>query len=114
MTLEADGIKVRDEVIFVDFKPIGVDMMLGMKVIRLQRGVSISPLRKVMFGSSYCGTAVLNKKKDQAVFDGVEWRVKWKWRDGEGPNQLYSKVEQYGIPKYAKVDYENKLQDWIN
>ena len=51
-TLEVDGIKVRDEVILVDFRPFGADMMLGMNSIRLLGGVSISPLGKVKFGSS--------------------------------------------------------------
>ena len=88
---EVDGIKASDEVILVDFQPFGVDMMLGMNSIRLLGGVSISPLGKVKFGSSCCGTAVLNKEnKDdkekvnkieikkndhEAVFNGVEWRV---------------------------------------
>ena len=44
MTLEVDGIKVRDEVILVDFRPFGVDMMLGMNSIRLLGEVSISSL----------------------------------------------------------------------
>ena len=61
-TLEVDGIKVRDEVILVDFRPFGADMILGMNSIRLLGGVSVSPLGKVKFGSSYCGTAVLNKE----------------------------------------------------
>ena len=52
MTLEVDGIKVCDEVILVDFRPFGVDMMLGMKSIRLLGGVCISSLGKVKFGSS--------------------------------------------------------------
>ena len=129
VTLEVDGIKVRDEVISVDFRPFGVDMMLGMNSIRLLGGVSISPMEKMKFGSSCCGTAVLDKeKKDdkekvnkikikkndrEAVFIGVEWRVKWKWRDGEGPDRLCNKVAQYGISKCAKTDHENKLHDWI-
>ena len=90
MTLEVDGIKVINEVILVDFRPFRVDMMLGMNSIRLLGGVSISPLGKVKFGSSYCGRAVLNKetkddkqkvnkieikKKDQEAVFGVKWRV---------------------------------------
>ena len=100
--LEVDGIKARDEVILVDFQPFGVDMMLGMSSIKLLGGVSISPLGKAKFGLSYCGASALNKdkvkkieikKKDhEAVFNGVEWRVKWKWRDGKSPNRLHNKV----------------------
>ena len=122
--LEVDGIKACDEVILVDFQPFGVDMMLGMSSIKLLGGVSISPLGKAEFGLSYCGASALNKdkvkkieikKKDhEAVFNGVEWRVKWKWRDGKSPNRLHNKVAQYGIPQYARADYENELQDWID
>ncbi|XP_065671658.1 uncharacterized protein LOC136089534 [Hydra vulgaris] len=101
--LEVDGIKARDEVILVDFQPFGVNMMLGMSSIKLLGGVSISPLGKA------------KKKKDhEAVFNGVEWRVKWKWRDGESPDRLRNKVAQYGIPQHARADYENELQDWID
>ena len=90
MTLEVDAIKVCDEVILVDFRPFGVDMMLGMNSIRLLGGVFISQLGKVNFGSSFCGTAVLNKenkddkekvnkfeikKKDHEAVFGVEWKV---------------------------------------
>ena len=124
MILEVDGIKARDEVILVDFQPFGVDMVLGMSSIKLLVGVSIFPLGKAKFGLSYCGASALNKdkvkkieikKKDhEAVFNGVEWRVKWKWRDGESPNRLHNKVAQYGIPQYARADYENELQDWID
>ncbi|XP_065657969.1 uncharacterized protein LOC136082494 [Hydra vulgaris] len=122
--LEVDGIKARDEVILVDFQPFGVDMMLGMSSIKLLGGVSISPLGKAKFGLSYCGASALNKdkvkkieikKKDhEAVFNGVEWRVKWKWRDGESSDRLRNKVAQYGIPQHARADYENELQDWID
>ena len=56
MTLEVDSIKVHDEVILVDFRPFGVDMMLRMSSIKLL-AVSISPLAKAKFGSSYCGAA---------------------------------------------------------
>ncbi|XP_065645706.1 uncharacterized protein LOC136076160 [Hydra vulgaris] len=122
--LEVDGIKARDEVILVDFQPFGVDMMLGMSSIKLLGGVSISPLGKAKFGLSYCGASALNKdkvkkieikKKDhEAVFNGVGWRVKWKWRDGESPDRLRNKVAQYGIPQHATADYENELQEWID
>ena len=44
VTLKVDGIKVPEEVILVDFRPFGVDMLLGMNTIRLLGGVSISPL----------------------------------------------------------------------
>ena len=40
VTLEVDGIKVCDEVILVDFRSFGVDMMLGMNSIKLLGGVS--------------------------------------------------------------------------
>ena len=129
MTLEVDSIKAGDEVILTDFRLFGVNMMLGMNSIKLL-GVSISRFGKVKFGSSYCGTANLNKerkgdkdrsqqieikKKDhEEVFDGIEWRVISKWRDGQGPDRLCYKVAQYMIPKCAKADYENELQDWIN
>ncbi|XP_065668044.1 uncharacterized protein LOC136088283 [Hydra vulgaris] len=113
--LEVDGIKARDEVILVDFQPFGVDMMLGMTSIKLLGGVSISPLGKAKFGLSYCGASALNKdkvkkieikKKDhEAVFNGVEWGIKWKWRDGESPDRLRNKVAQYGIPQHARADY---------
>ncbi|XP_065643080.1 uncharacterized protein LOC136074669 [Hydra vulgaris] len=95
-----------------------------MSSIKLLGGVSISPLGKAKFGLSYCGASALNndkvkkieiKKKDhEAVFNGVEWRVKWKWRDGESPDRLRNKVAQYGIPQHARANYENELQDWID
>ncbi|XP_065658267.1 uncharacterized protein LOC136082772 [Hydra vulgaris] len=87
--LEVDGNKARDEIILVDFQPFGVDMMLGMSSINLLGG-----------------------EDHEAVFNGVEWRVKWKWRDGESPDRLRNKVAQYGIPQHARADYENELQDW--
>ena len=47
VTLEIDGIRIRNEFILVDFQPFGVDMMLAMNSFRLLRGVSISPFGKV-------------------------------------------------------------------
>ena len=95
-----------------------------MSSAKLLGGVFIFPLGKEKFGSNYCGTAVLNKDKVNKneikkenhvqVFDGVEWRVKWKPKDGEVLDRLCNKVAKYVKPKCAKVDYENELQDWIN
>ena len=34
-----------------------------------------------------------------------------KWRDGEGSVRLCDNVAQNGIPKCAKADYENELQE---
>ena len=56
----------------------------------------------------------IKKKDHRSVFDSVEWRIKWKWTDREGPVRLINNFAQYGIPKCAKADYENKLHDWIN
>ena len=55
----------------------------------------------------------IKKNDHEAAFDGVELRVKWKWRGGECSDRLCNKVAQDGIPKFAKAGYENELQDWI-
>ena len=100
VTHKFDSIKVPDEVILVNFRKFGIDVMLGMNTIKLQGEVYISSTAK--FGFSYCGKVVLNndkvnkieiKKKDhEAVFKGVEWRVKCKFRDGEGPTSCLTEL----------------------
>ena len=87
----------------------------------MQGGPTILPSGKARFGGNVC-TIVKNeerirleiKKRDhEAVFDGVDWTVKWIWKNEDDPKILSNTVPHYAVPDDVKQEYESELREWI-
>lgn len=119
---------VQVDVLVVEFRPVGFDMILGMNGILSLGGVSVSPGGGVRFGDRllHCcsmavaqedktGEIVIDEKDFRAVFDerSRSWTVSWKWATGEEPNILKNTISQYKIRAVAKCQYDKEIERWI-
>lgn len=117
------------EVVVIDEIVNGVDMVLGMDVIELLGGVTVSK-GTVRFGAGHClaaivedqrsdegeGTECLIEDKDfTAKFDGRNWTVKWFWKADDPPvlkNSLTCYDKQ--LTGRKRVEFEKEVERWID
>ena len=118
------GQSVEVDVLVLDEKPMGIEMVLGMPSISALGGVVIGSPSDVKFcgevnstpieGSSEGGLEV--DAPDFSVrFDAAEraWTMSWKWEDGKEPIYLPNCVPEYAMSAEARMDFEAELQSWI-
>ena len=112
-----DGQRAQLDVLVVDSKPMGVDMILGMSGISSLGGISIRRSSDIRF----CGVASrlpleVDAPDFTAWFDESEkaWMVAWKWADGVGPDCLINGVAQYAVPPAARQEFDQELDSWIS
>ena len=55
----------------------------------------------------------IKKRDHEAVFDGVDWTVKWIWKNGDDSNLSANTVAHYAVPEDVKQEYESELREWI-
>ena len=106
------------DVLVVNEKPLGVEMVIGVSGISALGGVLIGSQREVRFCgavSRLCGQPTVEAPDFEARFDPVAraWTVAWKWRDGAAPECLSNGVEAYAVPERAKREFDDELQSWI-
>ena len=104
------------DVLVVDKRPLGVELILGMSGIARLGGVSVQSPSQVRF----CGAAVLPPLGADAPdfsvrFDAAQrkWTVAWKWADGSGPKCLQNTVPQYSVPSSARGEFDQELETWV-
>jgi hypothetical protein len=54
---------------------------------------------------------VLNDADFSATFNGRNWEVEWKWRNG--PPELKNRVAQYAVPTEIRDSYNDELARWV-
>lgn len=122
LELVIDGQHVATKSTVVDNLVGGVDVVIGMDVIRKLGGVTVGPT-KVKFGEGIACVAIESNKQQsltvedkdfEAIFDGQIWTVKYYWKDGKAPS-LKNKVSLYDPEmepeKLAK--FEEEVDKWI-
>ena len=114
--MTADGQRARMEVLVVDKRPLGVELILGMSGIARLGGVRVQSPSEVRF----CGAAALPSLGVDAPdfnvqFDAAErkWTVTWKWAEGTAPQCLTNCVSQYSVPSAARQEFDDELDEWI-
>ena len=121
VSLEVGNVCTRDHVLVASIRLFGADYMLRMSSIRMLGGLTILPSGKARFGGNVC-TIVKNeerirleiKKRDhEAVFNGVDWTVKWIWKNEDDPKISSNTVAHYAVPDDVKQEYESELREWI-
>ena len=55
----------------------------------------------------------IKKREHEAVFDGVDWTVKWIWKNGDDPKLSAIIIAHYAVPEDVKQEYEGELREWI-
>ena len=124
-------IKIQDIPVIIDSVVMeellsGVDVILGMDVISRMGGVVVQQLgvnfmRKlgeqngnVAAATVPTHTLSVTDSDFSGEFDGTQWKVRWKWRDGNPP-MLKNRVDCYESTKHegVKVKFEADVERWI-
>ena len=126
--LVVDGMHLKVEAIVVDEIVNGVDVVMGMDVIKRLGGVTISK-GTVRFSGSHClavavedrrnheekGSECLIKDKDStAEFDSRYWTVKWYWK-ADKPPVLKNSISCYDkqLTSRKREAFEKEIERWI-
>lgn len=103
------------DVLVVEERPLGVDMVLGMSSISVLGGVEVrsSDVR-------FCGDAARKRMSIEApdfrvAFDERRkvWTMAWKWADGSEPEYLVNHVSQYGMGAEMRRAFDQELETWV-
>ena len=110
---------LKTNVLVVNSKPLGFNLLLGMDVIKKLGGVHIDEGGKVHFAEAahtLGATIELEQPDFRAEFDQrtKSWAVSWKWSGDQPPEKLYKRVPEYTIPERARAEYDKELQNWID
>lgn len=121
-----DGAAIACKCLIVERMLAGIDVILGMDAIVALGGLFVTEDRTARFGEMTGVTAVATAEQPQsdncctvdtenfsAVFNGSEWLVSWKWRDGIAPELLKNKISKYYISSNSREEFEAKLDEWI-
>ena len=110
---------LKTNVLVVNSKPLGFDLLLGMDVIKKLGGVHIDEGGKAHFDEAAhtLGVTIELEQPDfLAEFDQrtKSWTVSWKWSGDQPPEKLYNRLPEYTIPARACAEYDKELQNWID
>lgn len=99
-------------------------LILGIDRIKKLGGVYIDANGNAVFGkhSSRVVTAVasgghitpmcqIDDSDFVAVYDGIKWTIRWKWKDGV--QELSNQCAEYKIADNCKDDYNKEIEQWI-
>ena len=106
-------------VLVVNSKPLGFDLLLGMDVIKKLGSMHINERGKAHFAEAahtLGATIELEQLDFRAEFDQCtkSWTVSWKWSGDQPPKKLFNRVLEYTIPARASAEYNKDLQNWID
>ena len=110
---------LKTNMLVVNSKPLGFDLLLGMDIIKKLGGMHIDEGGKAHFAQAAhtLGATIEIEQPDFcAEFDQCtkSWTVSWKWSGDQPPEKLYNRVLKYTIPARACAEYDKELQNWID
>ena len=103
---------------------VGVDIVLGMDIIKKLGPIKVvglgtvdfharDPVASVAVGEKIKPVHTIEDKDFKACFDGVNWTVVWKWKNGEVPT-LKNTVAQYDhMNVETRAAFEKEVELWI-
>ena len=103
---------LKTNVLVVNSKPLGFDLLLGMDVIKKLGGVHIDEGGNAHFAEAahtLGATIELEQPDFRAEYDQrtKSWTVSWKWSGDQPPEKLHT------IPARACAEYDKELKNWI-
>ena len=124
--LTIGGEKITTTMTVVDKIVGNVDVVLGMDIIKRLGGVTVSD-GTIQFGRVSCvivsaGCEEERKEEDRVIvdkdfeakFDGTDWTVRYRWKEGEKP-KLKNTIAQYTtkLDREKQESYDKELERWI-
>ena len=109
---------LKTNVLVVNSKPLGFDLLLGMDVIKKLGSVHIDERGKAHFAevAHNLGVTIELEQPDfHAEFNQCtkSWTESWKWSGDQPSEKLFNRVPEY-IPARARAEYDKELQNWID
>ena len=104
------------DVLVVDQRPLGADMVLGISGISALGGVTVRSPDEARFCAVASRAPLAVDAPDFSVqFDSVtrRWTVEWKWQGGRVPDCLRNVVAEYAVPRDVREEYDAELDAWI-
>jgi ribonuclease HI len=99
----------------------GVDVLLGMDVIRHLGGVQISSSGEPHFNvQTKCAVSTVSKdlviedKDFVAKYSHGRWQVGWKWKDENENPQFCKRIAQYTVTHDLQPAFDEEVQQWID
>ncbi|KAG0718053.1 hypothetical protein GWK47_053227 [Chionoecetes opilio] len=117
-----NGASAEVDVLVVDSTLLGFSFILGMNGIVALGGATVSVERLVRFGkedTTVCAAAAtvigVDEQDFSAAYDAAtnSWTAMWKWSQGVEPGVLQNQIEEYSVPREARLVYEKELEKWI-
>ena len=110
---------LKTNMLVVNSKPLGFNLLLGMDVIKKLGSVHINKGGKAHFAEAALtlgATIELEQPDFRAEFDQhtKSWTMSWKWSDDQPQEKLYNRVPEYIILARAHAEYEKELQNSID
>ena len=100
----------------VNIEALVVDkQLLGFDAIKELSGVYLTESGKTHFGGlNRCAAISIDELDFSVTYDcrNKEWTASWKWANGHSPSELSNSVQEYAMPCYARVAYENEILQW--
>ena len=111
-------------VLVLDEKPMGIEMVLGVPSISALGGVMVESPTAVRFCGKADFTPAEGSSKEELVVDAPDfsvrfdaeeraWTMSWKWEDGAEPVCLPNCVPEYAMSAEARMEFEAELRTWI-
>ena len=103
------------EVLVVDGKLLGCDLLLGIDVIKELGSVHLTESDVAHFGNpNKCAAISIDELDFSVTFDWSTkaWMASWKWASGHLPTELANRVQEYTVSDHIWDAYEEELSMW--
>ena len=109
---------MKTDVLVVDSSLLGFDMLIGMDIIKMLGGVSISQSSDAIFSrTELCACIVIRIEEPDFSAEFNEqtraWTVSWKWLGNQPPDGLTNKVPEYLMSAQVWQEYRHELKLWL-
>ena len=103
------------EVLVVDERLLGFDLLLGIDAIKDLGGMHLTKSGEARFRNpNRCAAILINEPNFSETFhrSTKAWTASWKWASGHSSTELANRVQEYTVPDHVWDAYEEELSMW--
>ena len=105
------------EVLDVDERLLGFDLLQGIDAIKELGGLHLTESGEASFGNpNKCAAISIEETDFSTTFDRnpKAWAASWKWVSGHSPTELANRVQEYTVPDHVRDAYEEwQRNGWL-